>query len=67
MGKFCSTERIVKKWQCLVCGFIYDERLGLPDEGIPAGTRWEDIPDDWTCPDCGVEKSDFEMTALEDA
>jgi len=51
----------MKKWQCIVCGFIYDEALGLPDEGIPVGTAWEDIPDDWQCPDCGVSKEDFEM------
>lgn len=38
----------MRKWQCVVCGFIYDEALGLPEEGIPAGTRWEDIPADWS-------------------
>ena len=51
----------VRKWQCLVCGFIYEEALGLPDDGIPAGTSWDDIPDDWMCPECGVGKEDFEM------
>lgn len=51
----------MKKWQCVVCGFIYDEAAGLPDEGIAVGTAWADIPDDWVCPDCGVGKSDFEM------
>ncbi len=51
----------VKKWQCMVCGFIYDEEQGLPEEGIPPGTPWNDIPDDWMCPDCGVGKEDFEM------
>ena len=51
----------MRQWQCQVCGFIYDEAEGLPDEGIAAGTKWEDIPDDWECPDCGVGKSDFEM------
>lgn len=50
--------------ECLVCGFIYDEGKGNPKEGIPAGTRWEDVPDDWTCPDCGVGKADFEMVAI---
>lgn len=54
----------VKKWQCLVCEFMYDEALGLPDEGIPPGTRWQDIPDDWSCPDCGVGKEDFEMVEV---
>ena len=51
----------MKKWKCIVCGFIYDEAAGLPDEGIKPGTSWDDIPDDWMCPDCGVGKSDFEM------
>ena len=54
----------MKKWQCIVCGFIYDEAEGLPGEGIAAGTKWEDIPDDWLCPDCSVGKSDFEMVEL---
>lgn len=55
-----------KTYQCFFCGFIYDEAKGLPDEGIPAGTRWADIPDDWFCPDCGVGKTDFgeEMSSL---
>ena len=42
--------------ECMVCGFIYDEGKGLPKEGIPAGTRWEDVPENWECPDCGVGK-----------
>ncbi len=50
-----------RKYECIVCGFIYDEAEGLPDDGIPAGTLWEDIPEDWECPDCGVSKTDFEM------
>lgn len=51
----------MKQWECRICGFVYDEELGLPEEGIPAGTRWEDVPDDWRCPDCGVAKHDFDM------
>lgn len=51
----------MKKWQCQICGFIYDEAQGLPEEGLAPGTRWEDIPEDWKCPDCGVSKSDFDM------
>jgi len=46
---------------CVVCGFIYSEADGLPEEGIAAGTRFEDLPDDWCCPDCGVTKVDFEL------
>ncbi len=55
-----------RRWECSVCGFIYDEALGLPEEGIAPGTAWEDIPDDWCCPDCGVSKADFEMVEITD-
>lgn len=51
----------LKKWQCVLCAFFYDEALGLPDEGIAPGTRWEDVPESWNCPDCAASKSDFEM------
>lgn len=51
----------MKKWQCFFCGFMYDEAVGMPAEGFPAGTRWEDIPEDWLCPECGVGKGDFYM------
>ena len=51
----------MKQWQCLFCSLIYDEALGFPDHGIPAGTRWEDVPEDWTCPDCGATKADFQL------
>ena len=54
----------MKKWQCVVCGFIYDEAQGLPEEGLAAGTRWDDILPDWACPDCGVAKSDFDMVEI---
>ncbi len=54
----------MKKWECIVCGWVYDEALGDPDSGIEPGTKWEDIPDDWCCPDCGVGKEDFEMVAI---
>ena len=49
------------RWQCTVCGLIYDESKGLPEDGIPPGTRWEDVPADWTCPDCGAMKDDFQL------
>ncbi len=49
-----------RKYECVICGFIYDEAEGLPDDGIAPGTRWEDIPDDWECPDCGISKADFD-------
>ncbi len=54
----------MKTFQCIVCGFIYDEAAGLPDEGIAPGTAWHDIPADWECPDCGVAKADFEMIEI---
>jgi len=53
-----------RTWMCVVCGFIYDEASGWPGDGIAAGTRWEDISEGWTCPDCGVSKSDFEMVPV---
>ncbi|SCU76887.1 Rubredoxin [Cupriavidus necator] len=53
-----------KVWQCALCGFVYDEAMGMPDEGIAPGTRWADIPDDWICPECSVGKSDFEMVEV---
>src|SRR5215813_12336112 len=53
-----------KKWQCVLCAFSYDEERGLPEEGIPAGTRWADVPDSWSCPDCGAHKADFDMVEL---
>ena len=59
-----AQEQVMRKWQCMVCGFIYDEAQGLPEEGIAPGTKWEDIPDDWQCPDCGVSKDDFEMVQV---
>lgn len=48
------------KYQCTICGYIYDPEVGDVDHGIEPGTAWEDIPDDWTCPRCGVDKSMFE-------
>ena len=53
-----------KTWMCLICGFIYDEATGLPDEGIAPGTRWEDVPPNWTCPECHARKEDFEMVEI---
>jgi len=52
------------KYECDICGFIYDEEQGLPADGIAPGTKWEDVPEDWQCPDCGVGKSDFNMVQI---
>ena len=54
----------MKRWQCVVCGYVYNEAVGDPEHGIVAGTKWEDISDDWACPECGVSKSDFEMVEV---
>ena len=48
------------KWICTLCGYIYDPATGDPEEGIAPGTAWEDVPDDWVCPECGATKDDFE-------
>ncbi|UDG82452.1 rubredoxin [Candidatus Vallotia cooleyia] len=53
-----------KSWMCLICGWIYDEEAGLPEEGITPSTRWEDVPINWTCPECGARKEDFEMLQI---
>jgi rubredoxin len=50
----------MKKYKCLMCGYIYDPVVGDPDNGVEAGTPFEDIDDGWTCPDCGAGKDDFE-------
>ena len=55
----------MKKWQCIVCGFIYDEAEGFEEEGIAPGTAWEDVPEDWVCPECGVGKADFDMIEID--
>lgn len=54
----------MKQLMCVYCGFVYDENAGLPEENIPPGTRWEDVPADFKCPDCGFTKSDFEMVEI---
>ena len=51
----------MSRWECIVCGLVYDEKEGWPDDGIAPGTKWEDVPEDWLCPDCGVGKEDFEL------
>jgi rubredoxin len=48
------------KWRCTVCDYIYDPEVGDPDSGVEPGTAWDDVPDDWVCPECGVEKDMFE-------
>jgi rubredoxin len=54
----------MKTYLCIVCGFIYDEAAGRPEDGIAPGTKWADVPDTWACPDCGVAKADFEAVEV---
>jgi rubredoxin len=54
----------MKKYKCMVCGYIYDPEIGDPDGGIVAGTPFEKIPDTWVCPVCGVDKTQFEVFEL---
>ncbi|NOY15745.1 MAG: rubredoxin [Gammaproteobacteria bacterium] len=56
----------MRKWRCAVCGFVYEEEKGLPEEGVSPSTSWNDIPDSWQCPECGVTKAEFEMAELDD-
>jgi rubredoxin len=50
-----------RQWICVICGFVFDEAVGMPEHGIAAGTRFEDLPQDWHCPECGSPKSAFEV------
>ncbi len=54
-----AEEVVWEKYYCTACGYIYDPAVGDPEHGVPAGTRFEDLPDDWVCPVCGTEKIDF--------
>jgi len=53
-------KKYMKKYQCTVCGYVYDPEVGDPDNGIKPGIPFEDLPDDWVCPLCGVGKEEFE-------
>ncbi len=50
----------MQKYECIACGYIYDPEKGDPTQNIAPGTAFEDLPDDWTCPDCGAGKDQFE-------
>ena len=52
-----------KRYECAVCGFVYDEALGLSSKGIAPGTRWDDLPDDFECPECACGKEFFQLMA----
>ena len=55
---------VMKRYMCVICGFIYDEALGIPEQGIMPGTLWKDVPLTWRCPDCAAGKDDFEMMEI---
>ena len=54
----------MKTYMCVICGFIYDEAKGIPEEGLAPGTLWKDVPLTWRCPECGAGMEDFEMMEL---
>lgn len=49
----------MNKYVCDICGYVYDEALGDPDNNVAPGTKWQDVPEDWECPVCGAPKDDF--------
>lgn len=53
-----------KTYLCLICGWLYNEADGCPEDEIAPGTRWEDVPDDWICPECGARKENFERVGI---
>lgn len=59
-----ATQAAYKTYQCVLCAFVYDEAAGLPEDGIPPGTRWADVPENWTCLDCSATKADFVMVEI---
>ena len=58
--RFVLLEVWLLNWKCMVCGYVYEEEQGDPDSGVAPGTAFEDLPDDWVCPGCGVPKDQFE-------
>lgn len=63
-GNDSVSDENYKSWMCIICGWVYEEEAGSPGDGLAPGTRWDDIPDDWICPDCGAEKEDFDMIEI---
>ena len=54
----------MKAYMCVICGFVYEEAKGHTESGIAPGTKWEEVPLAWRCPDCGAGKEDFEMIEI---
>ena len=59
-----ENEKPYRSFVCQICGWLYEEEKGAPEEDVAPGTRWEDIPINWTCPECGARKEDFEMVEV---
>jgi len=57
-------EAAMKAYMCVICGFVYEEEKGLPEQGIAPGTVWADVPENFKCPECGATKADFEMVEI---
>ena len=55
---------VMKAYMCVICGFVYEEEKGLPEQGIAPGTVWNDVPENFKCPECGATKTDFEMVEI---
>ena len=64
MKSLDRTANNYKKYMCVICGFIYDEAAGRPEDGIAPGTLWGEVPETWRCPDCGASKDDFELLTV---
>lgn len=60
-GTAAAAQSGFRQWVCVICGWIYDEQAGAPDDGLAPGTRWADVPGDWRCPLCDVGKEDFAL------
>jgi rubredoxin len=58
-----NEEDLMEKWECQACGYIYDPAVGDPANGVPAGTSFENLPDTWICPQCGVGKEFFQKVS----
>ena len=63
-ARFSGAGGAMKSYMCVICGYVYNEADGVPEEGIAPGTKWEDVPPNWVCPDCGARKEDFEMVEI---
>lgn len=62
MSMSCYGDRKMKKYECDPCGYVYDPEKGDPENGIEPGTSFDDLPEDWVCPVCGVGKDEFSLT-----